>query len=187
MLLKTERGSVVLSQNEFSFQAASQGGPSVALEFISPHVRIGGTVNLGAHTRVSDLLNFHDRVLTLRDGVVLNRTGLATADGVPSLDVRLDTISFVIDNSGYVPPLPTEEQGVQKISHRMIAVTDAHVLTGTFFIYSGAEATAYLLAAEPRWIPLTDVRVRSQVDRRIKFGAPFAVLNRSAVVASSVL
>ena len=33
---------------------------------------------------------------------------------------------------------------------------------------------------------MTDVRIRSMVDRRIKFSAGFAVLNRRSVVATAV-
>ena len=177
----------MLSNNDFSFQSGSQSGPALAVELIGPHVRFGGTVKLGPYLRLSDLLNFHDQTLTLADAVVLNRTGQPTADGVPALDVRADAISLVIDHSGYVPPAASDDVAVQKASYRLMAVTDAHLITGTFFIHPGVEPNAYLLAAEPRWIPLTDVRVRSMVDRGIKFGAEFAVLNRRSVEATSIL
>jgi hypothetical protein len=177
----------VLSNNDFSFQAGSQGGAALAIELIGPHVRFGGTVKLGSYGRLSDLLNFHDQTLTLADAVVLNRTGLATADGVPALQVQIDAICLVLDHSGYVPPPASDDIAVQKARYRLMAVTEAHLITGTFFIYPGVEAKAYLLAAEPRWIPLTEVRVRSVIDRRIKFGAEFAVLNRRSVGAVSVL
>lgn len=172
---------------DFSFQPGSQSGPSLAVELIGPHTRLGGTVKLGSYVRLSDLLNLHDETLALADAVVLNRTGRETADSVPTLNVRLHTLSFVIDHSGYMPPTPPEELGIQKTSHRMMAVTEAYVITGTFFIYPSAEPASYLLAAEPRWIPLTNVRVRSLIDRRIKFSAMFAVLNREAVGATTVL
>jgi hypothetical protein len=167
------------------FQPGLQTGPSLAVELVSSHARIGGSVNLGAYTRLSDLLNFHDEILTLTDGVVLNRTGIATADGSPQLDVRLDGLTIVVDHSGYVPP--PDSEAVEKRSYRLMAVTQGHVITGTFFIYPGAEAVAYLRAKEPTWVPLADVRIRSLVDRRIKFAASFAVLNRRSVVATAVI
>jgi hypothetical protein len=166
------------------FQAGLQTGPSLAVELISAHVRIGGSVNLGAYTRLPDLLNFHDEILTVKDAKVLNRSGIATADGSSDLDIRLDTITIVVDHSDYVPPPDSEV--VEKRAHRMLVVTEAHVITGTFYIYPGAEATAYLRAKEPHWVPMSDVRVRSTVDRRIKVSAGFAVLNRTAVVATAV-
>jgi hypothetical protein len=167
------------------FQAGLQTGPNLAVELISSHVRIGGSVNLGAYTRLSDLLNFHDEILTVKDGVVLNRTGIATADGSPQLDVRLDGLTMVIDRSDYVPP--PDSEAVEKRPFRFLAVTQGHVITGTFFIYPSAEPIAYLRAQEPHWVPIADIRVRSMVDRRIKFSAGFAVLNRRAVVATAVV
>ena len=168
------------------FQPGLQTGPSLEVELVSPHARIGGAVNLGAYTRLSDLLNFHDDILTVSNGVVLNRTGIRTADGSSQLDVRLDDLSFVLDRSSYVPP-PDPNDTVEKRAVRMLAVTEGHLITGTIYIYPGAEPIAYLRAKEPRWLPVTDVRVRSLVDRRIKFGAAFAVLQRKGVLATAVI
>jgi len=167
------------------FEPGLQTGPSLAVELISSHARIGGSVNLGAYTRLSDLLNFHDEDLTMTDAVVLNRTGIATADGAAEFDVRLDGLTIVLDRSDYVPP--PDSEAIEKRPYRMLAVTQGHVITGTFFIYPGAEPIAYLRAKEPHWVPIVDVRVRSLVDRRIKFSAGFAVLNRRAVIATAVV
>jgi hypothetical protein len=166
------------------FQPGLATGPSLAIELISSHARIGGSVNLGAYTRLSDLLNFHDEILTVKDGKVLNRSGIATADGAAELDVRLDGLTIVVDHSDYVPP--PDPEAVEKRAHRLVVVTQGHVITGTFFIYPGAEPVAYLRAAEPHWVPIADVRVRSLVDRRVKFSAAFAVLNRRSVIATAV-
>ncbi|MDP9467564.1 MAG: hypothetical protein M3P32_02320 [Chloroflexota bacterium] len=167
------------------FQPGLATGPSLAVELVSSHARIGGSVNLAAYTRLSDLLNFHDEVLTVHDGVVLNRTGIPTADAAPALDVRLEGLTIVIDRSDWVPP--QDPDTIEKTPHRMLAVTQGHVITGTFFIYPGAEPVAYLQAKEPHWVPVTDVRLRSLVDRRIKFSAGFAVLNRRSVIATTVI
>jgi hypothetical protein len=176
----------MLSGNESLFQAGAQTGPSLELELISSHARFAGTVNLGAYSRLSDLLSFHDDILTVHNGVVLTRTGFRSADEAPELDIRLNDLTLVIDRSNYVPP-PDAEQMIEKREHRMLAVTDAHIISATFFIYAGAEATPYLRASEPRWIPVTNVRVRSLVDRRIKYGASFAVLHRKPILAATVL
>ena len=180
------------SGNETMFQAGMQSGPQLELELISSHARFSGRVNLGAYSRLSDLLNFHDDVLTVTNGdadlALLSSTGgFPSADEASQLDIRLPDLTLVIDRSGHVPPAPDGEQMVEKREHRMLAVTDAHVITATFFIYAGAEATPYLRASEPRWIPVTNVRVRSLVDRRIKYGANFAVLHRKPMLAYSVI
>jgi hypothetical protein len=166
------------------FRGGVQTGPSLAVELISPHARISGTVNLGAYTRLPDLLNFHDEILTVKDARILNRSGIATADGAPELDLRLDTLSLVLDHSDYTPPPDIEM--IEKRAYRMLVVTEAHIITGTFFIYPGAEAIAYLRAKEPHWVPVADVRVRSTVDRRIKYSTRFAVLSRRSIVATAV-
>ena len=44
------------SGNETMFQAGMQSGPQLELELISSHARFSGSVNLGAYSRLSDLL-----------------------------------------------------------------------------------------------------------------------------------
>jgi hypothetical protein len=173
------------SGNEPPFQAA-QGGPKLELELISSHARFAGTINLGAYSRLSDLLNFHDEVLSVADGAVLTQTGDREAHEAPQLDIRLTELTLVIDRSNYVPP-PDTEQIIEKKQYQLLAVTDAYVITATFFIYAGAEATPYLRAAEPRWIPITDVRLHSLVDPKIEYSADFAVLHRKPLLATAVI
>jgi hypothetical protein len=168
------------------FDPAAQSGPQLELELVSPNARILGTVGLGAYSRLSDLLNFHDETLTLADGTVLTPLGIRSADAAPQLDVRLSELTLVIDRSNYVPP-PDAEQMIEKREHKMLAVTDAYIIRATFFIYAGAEAVPYLRANEPRWIPITDVNVRSLVDREIEFDAKFAVLHRKPLLATAVI
>ena len=172
--------------NEFSFQAGSQSGPSLEIELIGPGTRIRGNVNLGSYVRLSDLLNFHDQLLQLSGATVLDPTGKEMTSRVPVLDVRLVQISLVVDHSGYVPPVPTEELGIPKVSHRLLAVTEAQLITGTFFTHPSAEPGPYLLAFEPKWIPIADLEVRSLLVPSVVFEAAFAVLNRAGVSATTV-
>ena len=170
--------------SESVFEAGAQSGPKLELELVSSNARIGGSINLGAYSRLSDLLNFHDDILTVEAGAVMNALGVRTDAGLP-LDVRLSELTLVIDRSNYVPPVD-EEQLIEKREHKMLVVTDAYVITATFFIYAGAEAIPYLRAAEPRWIPITDVNVRSLIDRNIEFEAKFAVMHRKPFLATAV-
>lgn len=170
---------------ESIFQAGSQSGPELDIELVASSARIGGTINLGAYARLSDLLNFHDEILTVAAGAVMGPTGERSGSvGLP-LDVRLSELTLVIDRSDYVPPTGTE-QVIAKLEHKMLVVTDAYVITATFFIYAGAEPVPYLRAAEPRWIPITDVNVRSLTHRDTEFEAKFAVLQRKSLLATSV-
>jgi len=170
--------------SESVFEAGAQSGPKLELELVSSNARIGGSINLGAYSRLSDLLNFHDEILTVEAGAVMNALGVRSDAGLP-LDVRLTELTMVIDRSNYVPPTD-EEQMIEKREHKMLCVTDAYVITATFFIYAGAEAIPYLRASEPRWIPITDVNVRSLTDRSIEFEAKFAVLHRKPLLATAV-
>jgi hypothetical protein len=170
--------------SESVFDAGAQSGPQLELELVSSNARIGGSINLGAYSRLSDLLNFHDEILTVEAGAVMNPLGVRSDAGLP-LDVRLAELTLVIDRSNYFPP-PDAEQMVEKREHKMLAVTDAYVITATFFIYAGAEATPYLRANEPRWVPITDVNIRSLTDRNIEFEAKFAVLHRKPLLATAV-
>lgn len=171
--------------SESIFQAGAQTGPQLDLELISSNARIGGAVNLGAYSRLSDLLNFHDEILTVAAGAVMNALGERSgATGLP-LDIRLSELTVVIDRSNYVPPADPEQM-IEKREHKMLVVTDAYVITATFFIYAGAEPVPYLRANEPRWIPITDVNIRSLTDREIEIEAKFAVLHRKPVLATAV-
>jgi hypothetical protein len=168
------------------FDAGAQGGPTIELELIASHARFCGSVKLGAYSRVSDLLNFHDEILTVTDGAVLNPLGDQSSDPVPQLDIRLSDLTLVIDRSNYVPP-PDSDQVVEKKAYQLLAVTDAYIITATFFIYAGAEAIPYLRAAEPRWIPVTDLKAQSLIDPAVEFDAAFGVLHRKPLLATSVM
>lgn len=174
------------SGSESIFQAGAQTGPQLEIELVSSNARILGSVNLGAYSRLSDLLNFHDEILTVTDGTVLTAIGVQSADAAPQLDVRLPELTLVIDRSNYVPP-PDTDQLIEKREHRMLWITDAYIITATFFIYAGAEAVPYLRAQEPRWIPITDLSARSLVDHEVEFNAKFGVLHRKPLLASAVI
>ena len=171
--------------SESIFQAGAQSGPQLDIELVSSNARIGGSINLGAYSRLSDLLNFHDEILTIAAGAVMGPTGERSGSAGLPLDVRLSGLTIVLDRSDYVPPADSEQM-VEKREHKMLAVTDAYVITANFFIYAGAEAIPYLRASEPRWIPITDVNVRSLTDRDVQFEAKFAVLQRKPLLATSV-
>lgn len=168
------------------FDMTTQTGPTLALELISAHARLAGSVNLGAYTRLSDLLSFHDEILAVTDGRVLTAAGSETGDKATQLDVHLDTLTLVIDRSDYVPP-PDADQAIEKKAHRMLAVTEGHIITGTFFTYPDAEPIPYLRAVVPKWVPIANVEVRSLVDPSAKVASDFAVLRRAAVIATAII
>lgn len=161
-------------------------GPSLEVELISAHARVSGSVHLNKYTRLSDLLNLQGAVISVFDPVILDPAGISAAANSPRLDVQLDELTLVVDRSNYIPPVD-HQQAIEKKSHHMMAITDAHLIFGTFFTYPSAEPPAYLVADDPRWIPLADVTVRSLVDRKIEFRSAFAVLNRRHIVSTTTL
>ena len=169
-----------------SLDSGPPKGADLEIELFSAHARISGSVNLGAYTRLSDLLSFHDDILAVSNAVVLTQAGEPTADRAPQLDVRLEAVTLVIDQSHYKPP-PDTDQAIEKKAHRMLAVTEAHVITATFFIYPDAEPVSYLKAHEPRWIPIADVHITLLTDRTIEVNADFAILHRTPIVLTTVL
>jgi hypothetical protein len=169
-----------------SLESGPPVGPTLEIELFSAHARIAGSVNLGAYTRLSDLLSFHDDILAVSDAVILTQAGEPTENRAPQLDIRLETLTLVIDKSNYKPP-PDAEQAIEKKAHRMLVVTEAHIITGTFFIYPDAEPIAYLKAHEPRWIPIADVHVTSLTDRTNELSADFAILHRAPVILTTIL
>jgi hypothetical protein len=169
-----------------SLDSGPPKGPDLEIELFSAHARISGSVNLGAYTRLSDLLSFHDDILSLSDAVVLTQAGEPTTDRAPQFDVRLETVTLVIDKSHYKPP-PDADQAIEKKAHRMLVVTEAHVITATFFIYPDAEPVSYLKAHEPRWIPMADVHITLLTDRTIEVNTDFAILHRTPIVLTTVL
>ena len=58
-----------------SSRRARRSGPQLDIELVSSNARIGGSINLGAYSRLSDLLNFHDEILTVAAGAVMNPLG----------------------------------------------------------------------------------------------------------------
>ncbi len=172
--------------SESIFQAGAQSGPQIDIELVASNARIGGSINLGAYSRLSDLLNFHDDILTVAAGVIMGPAGERSGNAGLPLDVRLSELTLVVDRSDYVPPTDPD-QVIEKREHKMLVVTDAYLITATFFIYAGAEPVPYLRAAEPRWIPISDVNVRSLTNREIEFEAKFAVLHRKSFLATAVL
>ena len=176
----------MLPDTNSPFDASVQSGPILDLELISEHARINGSVNLGAYSRLSDLLSFHDEVLAISDARILTEGGAETGDRAATLDVHLDSLTLVIDRSDYVPP-PDTEQAIEKKPHRMLAATEGHLITATFFIYPDAEPIPYLRAAVPKWIPLANVEVRSLIDPTAKVTSEFAVLRRASVTATAII
>lgn len=159
------------------------GGGDQYVEVIGSQLWVGAMVNLGRFRRVSDFVNLVLGYIVLRDVVVLTRTGEATRLTMPELRVLPDDIA-VVGQLSADPPQATAETGVfiEKTKKRMVALTRSHVIDGDVFMQHDASIMAFVDATDPKFIPMTDVRVRWASDRKLAARYPFALLQRTQIV-----
>jgi hypothetical protein len=154
-----------------------------AVELIGNQLRVAGTVNLGRHHRLSDFVNFTDDMLVMRDVVLLRRSGSISRAGLPELRVRLDDVA-VIGQRQSEPQSPPTDVGVfiEKKLEKLVLLTQAHLISGCVFIHEHGSLTHFVESSHPRWIPMSDVRVRWLSDRSLAARYPFALIQRSQIV-----
>jgi hypothetical protein len=158
---------------------------SQSVELVGTHVRIAGTLDVGAFQRLTDYVNLQPGTLTLREVTLLNRRGQATADRLPRLAIRQRDVTLISQRSAAAPPPVNDDVYVRKSRSSIIAVTTGHIVEGTVSLYPGAELEAFLQAGDPPFLPLIRARVRWLADRRLKTMYEFVLLNRAHVLASA--
>jgi hypothetical protein len=153
------------------------------LELIGTHLRASGVVDLGRFRRVTDYVNMLDGFFSLRDVVLLTRTGEATRITMPELRVRLDDVSIVGQLAATEPPRSTElGVHVDKVARRLVVMTRAHIVYGYAFVLEGGSIMQFVDSTDPRFIPMSRVRVRWIADRRLAARYPFALVQRSEIL-----
>jgi hypothetical protein len=160
------------------------GGPNEQyVELIGTHLRASGVLDLGRFRRITDYVNLLDGFLPIRDVVLLTRTGETTRITMPELRVRLDDVALVGQLA--VQPMPRATDlgvHVEKLAHRLVIMTKAHIVYGYVHIHEHASLMAFVDSMDPRFIPMSNVRVRWLADRRLAARYPFAVLQRSLIL-----
>ena len=146
---------------------------------IGTHLRAEGSVELGSFRRVSDYVNLLDGFFTIHDVVLLSRLGLPTRLTFPDLRVHLEEIGIIGQKTSQ-PAAPAEDHHVEKAPRRLVVMTAAHLVYGYAYLHPQASMTAFIDATDPPFIPMTNVRVRWQADRRLAGRYPFALIHRSA-------
>jgi hypothetical protein len=162
-----------------------QGGAEneAYLELIGTHLRASGVADVGRFRRISDYVNLLDGFFRLRDVVLLDRTGNPTRITLPELRVRLDDVAIV--GQLVVAPLPPSTEGhaiVAKQMHRLVVMTRAHIIYGFAYIHEGGSLMQFVDSSDPRFIPMSNVRVRWLADRRLAGRYPFALVQRSQIL-----
>lgn len=159
------------------------GGGEQYIEMIGTQLWVAGMVNLGRFRRVSDFVNIVQGYLVMHDVVVLTRVGEATRLTLPELRVLPDDISVVgqlaRDQAG-----STGDAGalIEKTAQRLVVLTRAHIIDGDVFIHGDGSIMSFVDATDPKFIPMTDVRVRWVSDRKLAARYPFALVQRTQIL-----
>ena len=160
-----------------------EAGREAYLELIGTHLRASGVADVRRFRRISDYVNMLDGFFRLRDVVLLDRTGAPTRITMPELRVRLDDVAIVaqlVDD-----PLPPSTDGhvvVAKQPRRLVVMTRAHIIYGNVYIHEHGSLMQFVDTNDPKFIPMSNVRVRWLADRRLAGRYPFALIQRSQIL-----
>jgi hypothetical protein len=159
------------------------GGGEQYIELIGSQLWVAGMVDLGRFRRVSDFVNIVQGYLVIKEVVVLTRTGDATRLTMPELRVLPDDIA-VVGQLGNDRPQQATGTGVfiEKVAQRLVVLTRSHIIDGDVFIARDGSVMTFVDATDPRFIPMSDVRVRWVSDRKLAARYPFALLQRSQIL-----
>jgi hypothetical protein len=160
-----------------------QGGGEQYIELIGSQLWVAGMINLGRFRRVSDFVNIVQGYFVMRDVVVLTRTGDATRLTLPELRVLPDDIA-VVGQLGDDKPVQSSDTGtyIEKTAQRLVVLTRSHIIDGDVFIHGDGSIMAFVDATDPKFIPMSNVRVRWVSDRKLAARYPFALLQRAQIL-----
>jgi hypothetical protein len=160
-----------------------QGGGEQYIELIGTELWVAGMINLGRFRRVSDFVNIVQGYLVMRDVVVLTRIGEATRLTLPELRVLPDDIA-VVGQLGDEKPSQGSDTGayIEKTAQRLVVMTRSHIIDGDVFIHGDGSIMSFVDATDPKFIPMSNVRVRWVSDRKLAARYPFALLQRAQIL-----
>ena len=178
-----DRTADVWGSGQGGFANEGEGGGEQYLEVIGSQLWVAGMVDLGRFRRVSDFVNLVDGYVILKDVIVLTRTGDATRLAIPELRVLPDDIAVV----GQLLDDKTQGSGdstvfIEKTAQRLVVITRTLMIDGDIFIHGEGEIMAFVDATDPKFIPMTNVRVRWVSDRKLAARYPFALVQRSQIL-----
>ena len=159
------------------------GGGQEYLELIGTQLWVAGMVDLGRFRRVSDYVNIVDGYMIVRDVVVLSRLGEASRLAMPELRVLPGEISIVGQLADDKAGAPAEGNVfIEKRPHRLVLLTRSHIIDGDVFIQVDGSVMSFVDATDPKFIPMSNVRVRWVSDRRLAARYPFALVQRAQIL-----
>jgi len=163
--------------------AVGEGGGVAYLELIGSQLWVAGMADLGRFRRVSDFVNIVQAYIVLRDVVVLSRAGEASRLVMPELRVLPADIAVV----GQLTDDKAQSSGesgafIEKRPHRLVLLTRSHIIEGDVFIQVDGSVMTFVDATDPKFIPMSDVRVRWVSDGKLAAHYPFALVQRSQIL-----
>ncbi len=167
-----------------AFGEEDEGGGEQYLELIGSQLWVAGMVNLGRFRRVSDFVNLVLGYMVLHDVVVLARTGETTRLTMPELRILPDDI-VVVGQLGDDKPAAGASEGssfIEKTPRRLVLLTRSHIIDGDVFLLGDGSIMAFVDATDPKFIPMSDVRVRWLSDRKLAAHYGFALVQRTQIL-----
>ena len=166
-----------------AYAEEGEGGGEQYLEILGSDLWVAGVIDLGRFRRVADMMNLVQGYLVMRDAVVLTRTGDATRLTMPELRVIPDDIALVaqVEDDGATSSADGS-MVVEKRRERLVVLTRTHIIDGDVFLPGDGAIMAFVDATDPKFIPMSDVRVRWVADRKLAARYPFALLQRSQIL-----
>jgi len=166
----------------FEGEGAGESGGEAYVELIGTQLRVAGVVDLGRFHTISDYVNIVDGYIVVRDVVVLSRIGEVSRLTMPELRVLPSEISIVGQLADDKSGGGTEGAFIEKRQERLALLTRSHIIDGDIFIQVDGSVTAFLDASDPKFIPMSNVRVRWVTDRRLAARYPSALVQRSHIL-----
>jgi hypothetical protein len=160
-----------------------EGGGDQYMELMCSQLWVAGMVNLGRFRRVSDFVNIVDGYLIMRDAIVLSRRGEITRLGIPELRVLPEDV-VIVGQLADDKAQGSSDTGVfiEKAPQRLVVFTRSHLIDGDVFIHGDGSVMSFVDATDPKFIPMSNVRVRWLADRRLAARYPFALLQRRHIL-----
>ncbi len=165
--------------------APSTKPDEVSVELIGFALRVVGKMDMRHTLRLSDHVNNLEGFFRLRDVTLLDRTGKPTRVCLPDLRVRLDDIVIVARGEQADPGAPPDHALVAKQARHITVMTVAHIVYGRAWLHEQASLANFIDSPDPRFMPMTDVRVRWLTDRRLAGRYPFALVSRRHIIGVS--
>jgi hypothetical protein len=155
------------------------------VEIVGPHLRITGRLELGTFRRVTDLVNSSIGLFRLHDAQVLLAAGQTANLTVGDLWVSPHEVTVIAEIEPRRDPRSKDGAYISKTATALAIVTPGHTLTGRIYAPPEASLEVFLQSPEPAFLPMTDLRVRSLIDRHVEADYPFALVSRRHLIAAS--